>query len=59
MNGNIDKFLEVLDDHSQKLQSIQGSMERLTERVEKILDNSENHKILCSCLNECLNKELV
>ncbi len=59
MNGNIDKFLEVLDDHSQKLQSIQESMEKLTGRVEKILDNSENHKLLCSCLNDCLHKDAV
>jgi hypothetical protein len=59
MNGNIDKFLEVLDDHSQKLQAIQNSMEQLTGRVEKILDNSEHQKLLCSCLNKCTEKDAV
>jgi hypothetical protein len=56
MNGNIDQFLDVLNDHSEKLQEIQRNIEGLTTRVEKILDNSEAHKTICACLNQCFDK---
>lgn len=56
MNGNINEFIDVLNDHSEKLKSIQGTIESLNDRVEKILDNSETHKLICSCINQCVNK---
>jgi hypothetical protein len=57
MNGNVEEFIDILTDHSEKLKTIQGTIEGLNDRVKKILDNSEAHKLVCSCINQCVDKK--